>query len=461
MNRNKVIFKNTIIFFIGNFGSKILAYIMVLVYTHYITTSDLGYYDLILTTVSLLQPLISMAFDEGEYRWLIGAEQSERQSIIATCIKTVFLTCIGAIGILIILDFQFHFRYVGLIGLYVVSLLIYQMFLNAVRGMTNNKLYAISGIINSGFLLALELFGLIVLKLGIEALLASAIIANVLTIIVIYNKQKEFHGLIRKKYDKVLAKKIFQYSMPLVPNQISWWIVNFSDRYIILFFLGTSFNGIYAISNKFPTIVTTITGIIYLALQETVIKEYDSLDRDVFYSKVFKNYFCFLFSIVMCAIPATKIVIEWFVSSAYTDAYKYMNFLYISTVFSALSSFLGIGYQISKETKRSIRSTISAAAINMLINIILINQIGLHAASLSTMISYMILFIIRMIHSQKYFSLNVEWMRFFALLILTLTVSAISYYTSVWLNLGLLLIVLLFALVFNRKMIMKITKLKG
>lgn len=430
MNRESKIIKNTIVYSIGNFGSKILAYVMVLVYTHYISTSDLGYYDIIITTVSLLQPIILMMFDDGIYRWLVDDKQKNKTLVIATCLKAILVTTAISIVALFVLNLKFHFEYVVFIALYLASCMIYQMILNTVRGLGNNRLYATSGIMNSGILLGLEVIGLIVLGLGIEALILSTIIANVITILFLYTKQAELHGLMKYKFNSPLAKDVYKYSAPLIPNNICWWVINSSDRYIILFLLGTTYNGIYSLSNKFPTVVTTVTGILYLALQETIIKEYESPDRDDFYSNIFRKYYILLFSLVICGIPATKVVIELFVSHEYITAWMYTGFLYLSTVFSALSSFLGIGYQISRETRRSLVSTVTAAAVNIGVNILLIQKIGLYAASLSTMVAYIFLMIIRINHSKKYFNLHVNWIEFFCLLGTSIVMLGVTFITS-------------------------------
>ena len=254
-----------------------LSFVMVLVYTHYITTSDLGYYDLILTTVSLIQPIVTMAFDEGIYRWMIDDSYKDKRTIVTTCLKITSVTTLGAIAVLFLLNFKFHFQYVLLIALYLASVVLYAMFLNAVRGLSNNKLYAMSGVLNSIAMLVLEILGLMVFNMGVEALLFANLASNLIAIVYIYLKQKELHGILKESVDRVLAKKIFNYSMPLVPNQISWWIVNSSDRYIILFFLGTSFNGIYSVSNKFPTIITTIHwNRDICTTANIIIKEYNS-----------------------------------------------------------------------------------------------------------------------------------------------------------------------------------------
>ena len=110
----------------------------------------------------------------------------------------------------------------------------------------------------------------------------------------------------------------------------------------------------------------------------------------------------------------THIVIELFVGAEYVTAWQYSGFLYLGAAFSALCSFLGLGYQISKETIRSTMTTIIAAVINLIVNLVLIKNIGLHAASLSTFIAYLFLFFYRIIHTKRYFTLSVLWKEFYS-----------------------------------------------
>ena len=423
-DRETKILKNSLIFTIGNLGSKVFSYAMVLVYTHYISSSELGYYDIVLTTISLLQPIIMLSFDEGIYRWLIDSKIEDRKRIISTCIKTVLFSSLIALIVFAGLNLSLRLQYVVGIILLFFSSMIYHLILNIVRGLSNNKLYALSGIVNSLFLLIFEVVGIIGLKMGIEALILSKVLANFVTLFLLYMLQPELRGVFRYPADRALAKDITRYTVPLIPNSISWWIVNSSDRYIILFLLGQTFNGIYTVSNKFPTVISTISSILYLALQESVIKEYNSADRDAFYSKVFEKYYTFLFSLVLCGVPLTKLVILHFVGREYIIAWQYMPFLFLATVFGALSSFLGIGYMISKDTKRSAYTTVASAVVNIGLNVLLINYIGLHAASLSTLVSYMFLFTIRIHDCKKYFSLIIKWRRFIGILLFS-TISMI------------------------------------
>ncbi|BCP62257.1 hypothetical protein SUT380_14450 [Streptococcus parasuis] len=53
------------------------------------------------------------------------------------------------------------------------------------------------------------------------------------------------------------AQEVWNYSVPLIPNALSWWIISASDRTIVTYF-GISINGVYSASNKFSVIIVTL-----------------------------------------------------------------------------------------------------------------------------------------------------------------------------------------------------------
>jgi O-antigen/teichoic acid export membrane protein len=403
------LFKNTIIYGIGNFGSKILAYLMVLVYSYYIHSDELGYYDLILTTVSMLQPLIILGINEALYRYMVDSSNLVRSKVVATTYRFIIVAALAASIIFIPVGLYNHIRMWQLILIYELSMILFSCVLETVRGYNQTKLYASEGIANSFVTLVLEFLGLVVLHKGIEVLLISKIIANILCTIWGVIKTNILSALKEHGFDRQLFKELLRYSLPLVPNIICWWVMNSSDRFVIRYYLGASANGIYAIANKFPTILTTITSIFYLAWQESAIKEYSSKNKDAFFSKIFNQYFKVLFSLCALLIPATKVVVTSLISQEYQMAWMYSLPLFIASAFGALCSFLGIGYQISKETLKSFYTTVLAAGINLLVNISLVKVIGLHAASISTLVAYFSLYVVRVFHSKRYYVVAYDW----------------------------------------------------
>ena len=409
MSKESALVKRTAIYAVGNFGSKILAYVMVLVYSYYIAPEYLGFYDLTLTTLSMIQPLVLFQINDGVYRYLVDAPKNERGAIIGNGFKflcwTTLAAELGLLGMSFFMDLQYAPWIAGLLA----STMFFAYLQDVVRGLGQSKLYAFVGVLNSLVMLACETVGLMVFHLGVAALLISKVLANIACVVVMLVKIRETHGVFSSGMRRDTMLPLLKYSAPLVPNTISWWVVNSSNRYIILGFLGAGYNGIFSMANRFPTILTTITSIFYMAWQESAIKEYHSSNRDAFFSKVFRKYYVLLLTLCMCAVPATRFVIELFVSPEYRESWQYTGFLYLGAAFSALCSFLGMGYQISKETKRSLSTSIYAAIVNVAINLVLVRFMGLHAASFATFASYLFLFLIRIQHTKRYFKLHIKW----------------------------------------------------
>ena len=89
--KNKALLMGTITYAIGTFGTKILSFLIVPLYTYFIIPEDLGDYDLLITTVSLLSPILTLKISEATYRWIINNKDNEIQYISATYKLLLFI----------------------------------------------------------------------------------------------------------------------------------------------------------------------------------------------------------------------------------------------------------------------------------------------------------------------------------------------------------------------------------
>lgn len=463
MSKESRLVKNTIIYAIGNISSKVLAYIMVMVYSHYIQPSDLGYYDVVISTISLLVPVIMLELHEGVYRLMIGNSKYSNEDVVGTSLIILLIASIVSESLLILFSLCFSVKLIGVISFYSFSYILYVYFITVIRGYSENKFYASLGVLNSFITLIVELIGVVILKQGIAAMFFAMGMANCICVLVVLIHKNNIFCCLSRKINKSLLSEILRYSIPLIPTTICWWIVDASDRYIILFNLGSEFNGIYAMSTKFPTLITAVTSIFYLAWQESAIKEYDSTNRDAFFTNVFRKYHCLLLSVCMCCIPSIKVIIKMFLSSEYTTSWMYTGPLFMATAYMAMSSFLGLGYQISKETKKSTTTSIVAALINATFNLLFIKLIGLYAASISTFVAYFILFLIRIKDTRKYFVINYAVGEMIILPILCLGLIATTFFVDSILFLVIeTLCCVVVSAILNRRLLMPIfIKTKG
>ena len=463
MNRGKRFAKKTLIYSIGNFGSKLLTFLMVPYYTHNISTGEYGIYDVLIVTVSLIMPILTLQTQEAIIAGMIDKDKDNHQ--IIKC--TFSIVVMNSVAFTIIYFFVSRFISIQY-GIYFVILLVIKSVYTVVhqyaRGLSKTGLYAATGIIYTLVFLGLNIIQLSVLHSGIQGLLISETIASAIAIGVVVVGAPEILKAIRVKIDKSELMRIVRYSLPLIPNNISWWLINASDRYVIGIFLGAVSNGVYAISYKFANIIQTVTSLVYLAWQEISLEEYKSKDKDVFYSNFFNSYMKLLLSGVLIAICCTKFITVTFMAEGYSDAWKYTSWLYMGIVYSSLAAFLNTCYLANGKTGEILKGTLLAGIINLVVDVALIKFIGIYAAALSTAISAFVLLIRRIVDNNKYYKLVVDWKSFVLLTFLCTAYSLLILISDTYiLDICLLVPACFIALALNRKLMQIVIKkvLKG
>lgn len=459
MGKEKKLAENLIIYTIGNFGSKVLTFLIVPLYSFYIAPDSLGQYDLIATTVAALLPIIIFQLTDAIFRWMLNEQPEIQREVISTSLTVITINTLIAGVIFLLVNYYFiSVSNIWLIMFYAVVSIYYPVFQQVTRGLGNNKLYSFCGVLNTLIFLTGNVVGLVFLHLGIESLLFSQIIASVVCIAVMIFQQKELRYALKINLNGPLQRKLLKYSVPLIPNSMCWWAMNASDRYIVTFFLGSYMNGILSMAHKFPTILATLTNIFYLAWQESAITEYESDNRNEFFTKIFNLYSTLLLSCSLWMILGTKVAAEFLLAVSYREAWKYTGFLYLGAVFNALCSFLGIGYAVSKDTQKSMLSTMVAAGINIAVNIFCIKLVGLHAASISTFVAYAVLFSIRVKHTKRYFEINYNMKLLLGLLLINMLAILITFLCSAIICVIFTLIGCTMFLVINRNILLPYTK---
>lgn len=412
--------KNTILYAVANFGSKILVFFMLPLYTRYFTTAEYGLWDVVVTTATLLAPFITFELVAGVYRWLLGeTDESKKQQIITTgaviILRNLLLFNVVAVAVLLLTSIPY-----GWLALLYVDISIVVSFIQqCARGLGYNKLFALIGVLQTVITVALNLIFILIFHLRLDAFFYSAIIAGIGVTIVGWLTMKFSHYLSAKAYSKSIIKSLLIYSMPIIPGAASWWVMTMSDRYFITVFLGMDDNGIYAVANKIPAILMMISSVFSLAWKDSAILAYDSIDKDNYYTNVFHHFFRLMTTSVICLALLTKPVLAIFIANNFYSSWKYIGFLLLATLVSAFSQFWAAGYHGAKKTNLIFISSLVGAAINVLVNLLLIQYIGLYAVAISTFVAFLVMWLMRVYFAGAYFHIQMNYRDMAVLLPLT------------------------------------------
>ena len=464
MNQKKQLMKNTIIIAIGKLSTQIISYLLLPLYTSQLDPSEYGNYDFICTLSIFLCPIITLLMEESMFRYLIDADSKvQRKKIITqTIIYTFFGTVLFTIIAALIMGFGTDYTpmYITAIITFVISNILIGLSNALSRGLGKIKLYSVSNFILGISTIILNIVFILSLNAGAEGLLWANTIANAFTAIVILGilKLPKYIG----KIDKPLMKDMIKYSIPLVPNSISWSIINMSDRIILTQMVSSAANGIYAMANKFPNIINVLYGYFYTAWKESAAKIVKEDNKNQYYNSIYHDAKRFLYAVTICLIAVMPFAFPIFINEAYNEAYVYIPIVMIATYYSNLSRFYGGIFSAYKDTKIMGTTTIVAAVINLVIDLLLVNTLKIYAACCSTLIANLIVYFYRKKKLKKYLKLKeLKWQG----PMLFLAIICLAYYAKyipgvgnnpvlIWtINVISLLIAVLYSLLNNWKFI--------
>ena len=428
-NRGSKFMKDIGVYAIGNIGSKLITFLMVPMYTYFVhDTSDFGYYDICLAVCLLLIPFVTLQLRDGAFRFLLDCDSdTQRKRIVTfvsrTMVSTMSLTLVIAGAMALFTNIQYLGYAVGLL----IAMSLQEVYSQVFRGLGNNRAFVAVGILSA---LGIGVFSILFvagLGWGIKGIFLANIIARILALIVVEARVRLITCHTSWKIDsRQVAHDIIRYTLPLLPGSLCWWLTGSSDRLFISHFLGLDVNGVYAVAIRFTGIIYTLAIIFYQAWQETAILQYNSPDRDSFFSKMFNSYIFLLAGILVGYVFMLKVNYGWLVASEYRESLNFIYPLGLSAVIFAIAAFFDMGYQCAKDTKRTLPAIVLAAIVNVALNFTLIKPLGVYGVILTLLVTYLVLVIYRWHDMRRYFVLKINRRTLVPIAIILL--SAIPFY---------------------------------
>ena len=412
MNKNKELIKNTLVFGFGTIGTKAMQFILIPLYSSVLSTEEFGCADLIVSTVSLISPFLMLGISSGVFRFILNHRENEKGALKLALI----ISFIGIALNFLIMPFWNSFEIFGGYGYllpFVYSLFVLKnVFSQYCKAIEKNVIYALDGIISTITLTVFSIIFLLIYSFGIKGYIYAIIISNLISVIYFVITCSIIETLKNSRLDKKLSKEMLKYSLPLTPNELSWWVIQMSDRYMLIFFCGPAINGIYSMSYKIPGIFNILVSIFIQAFGITAIKECDYNDNEEkkidgeYFQNIYKKYIAFTFITVDIVILLSKPLAYLFLKKDFFISWRYIPLLLIAYAIGNLQAFYGSIYNGIKDTKMISVSTFSGMLINIVLNMILIPRYNAYGAAIATIASYVTVYLLRMIGLLRYVNMK-------------------------------------------------------
>lgn len=382
--------KNMGILAIGGICTKAINFLLLPLYTSLISAEEYGTIDVLTTIVTLLVYMVSFQMYDAIFKYATMQRGNVRE------IKIVF-TNIWAFSICICLLFSviyiIIFEFLDFVGKwYILSAVVSTIFLYTAtcssRSLGHNKLYSFANFISALVMIVLNLLFLVILKLSALTILYSYVIGPLVggLICVLTDRLWQYWDLRLLNVEKI--KEYLRYSLPLIPNEVAWWVIQASDRLVVATFLGLYSAGLLTVATKFSVAYSTIFGFFYTAWVEQCFLHYNTDFGREHIQKLIPKIFIGFCYVTLVLILVCMYVYPIVIDSAYSEAYTLVPWYFIAVLFNVCVGLLHPIYLVLNETKVVMYTTVIAGVINFLANVLLIQHIGILSAPIAAIIGY-------------------------------------------------------------------------
>ena len=411
-DRYKRLFSNTLILGLGTLGSKLLTFLLTRLYTGYLSPGEYGVLDLIIQSVNLLIPLVSLGMNTAVLRFAMDGE-TDRTTVLST---GLVVDLCGFGGLLLLFPLISRIPDIGdyslWMYLYIFCSLIHYLFAYFVKTLQKVRLFAIASLIGTAATLLLDILFIAVLQIGVVGYILAIVLADLLQILILFFAAKLYTYIRLDSIRKKVTAAMLKYSIPLIPTTALWWVTDASDRFMVTNMISESANGLYAAAYKVPNLLILISGVFMDAWHMSILTEKSALERQTFFSKIFSMYQSIIFVCSSGLILCSKLVTSILVAPEYYDSWQYMPTLVVAMAISNMVSFIGTIYTVEKRTQSALWTTVMGTIVNLVGNFVLIKQFGVHGAALSTAISYAFVLALRSIHTRRWIAVKWDLPRF-------------------------------------------------
>lgn len=442
LNKIKMTVKHSGIYSLGGLLPKLIGYLLLRLYTTELGASGYGNFAIFDISLQIFVAVFLFSLPSAMMRWYIPEKDEEKKkSILYTSFISIFIIALVLIAILIplrsrlsLLFFQSDIYSTAFLILAVnIGLQMLSTYsLTYLRMRQKSISYIILTVSRFTLVLALNIYFVAHLHMGIEGILLSQLAGNALlflyTLIFVI---KEFNF----KFDKPVFKEMMVYGFPLIFATLSVQLLRLSDKYIIFFMMDSTQTGIYNMGYKIASIVNVL--IIHSFQLGFLPIAYGMIGKPGakrFYSKMLTYYVLML---VMCSLALILFNKEMlmFISPkdpAFMDAMKVIPLLAIAFIFEGMRQIFAISFHIIKKTRYNAWINMAVATFNLGLSILLVKNFGYIGAAISVAFCVFLNMLLFYIFGQRVYPVAYEIKKIFIMILLLIFITLfIPYLNSI------------------------------
>lgn len=434
MSKYKNLFVNIGLFALNVFATKLISFLLVPLYTYYMTQSDFGATDLAITVISMLYPLATLSISDATLRFSIDDKNNSEDYVsigfwitvascllVALCLPALDAPFFGGLG---------HFKL--LFWLSFVTMGLTSFFGYVARALNQIKLITVASVVISLITCGGAVTFIAWMNLGATGYFLSLIAGNGIGTLVYLLGGKQYRWITMNAmaafHSKETLRRMFIYCVPLIPNALFWWMSTSINRFFITGMLGIAASGLFAAASKIPNLLNLVYSIFQQAWQLSAFQEFKSKDIASFFGTVFRLLSALLVVGSSLLILISPGLASLLLQKGFRAGWTLIPLMLLAFYFNILNSFYGTIYTASMKTQYLFTSTVAGALLTTILTWVLIIPLGLVGACWAMVIGNAAVFVLRAINSRKIMRLSVPWVTFWVSSLVLVSQSVVESY---------------------------------
>ncbi|MFL6020291.1 MAG: lipopolysaccharide biosynthesis protein [Gaiellaceae bacterium] len=416
--RLRELFRHSAIYGLGSIVARVLAVLLLPLYTRYLSPSDYGLIETLVALSAVLTALVAQAMKSAFFRFYFDSEELERRLLVVrTAFWYVFAasTLVLASGVAAAQPISwllFHTTdhadlvVATFIGLW--AAMNYEQLTSLFRVEQRSTAYVSATLANVAITIGATILLVVVFDKGPLGVLVGNFTGTLAVYVALLLHSRRALGL---QFDRTLYRAMNRFGLPLVPSALALWLTNFSDRFFLVKLTDAHEVGLYSIGVRVASAIVLLLTAFRMAWPAFAYSIDDDREARRTYS------FVLTYVVFVCCWLALGLglLAPWIVKLITTEPFYPAENVVAPLAFgvAAFGAYVvvQIGTGRARQTRTNWLVTGAAAVLNVVLNLALIPPYGRMGAAIATVAAYTLLFVGMAWRAHMVFPVAYQWRR--------------------------------------------------
>jgi len=409
--------RHSAIYGLGGLVSRILATVLLPLYTHYLPPGAYGQVEVLTAATAVLAIVLQLGISSAFFRFYFDAKDTAQK---LTVVRTSFWFTMATSTLGLVIGLAFAGPVGHALGLGDAETLVraaavglwaqtnYQQLTALFRVEERSSAFAIASIVNVLVTVAAMVVFVAVFHWGAVGLLAGNFTGTLVVYLALVLYRSEQLGL---EFDRGLFRGMQRFGMPLVPSALALWAINFVDREFIVWYKGEAEVGVYSAAVK----ISSVIMFVMIAFRTAWPAFAYSIEDDREARRTYAFVLTYLLTFAAWVSLALGALAPWWTrlltAPRYHRAEEAIALLAFAGAVYAGYVVLAIGSGRARRTQLNWVVSGVGAAVNVGLNFWLVPAYGMVGAAISTVAAYVALFAGMTLYGQMVYPVRYQWRR--------------------------------------------------